>query len=272
MNTPIERYGIREQRKAEAPVDVHVEEIGIQGFTYVDGGFSATEIQDLKSRLDRMMSIQAAEAGGEEVLKQISESNTVRALLAYDDIFLDIVRTPTILEICKRLLGDYFILMLQNATINPPSREGHHQSAYHRDLPYQHFVSSRPLAINALLCLDPFSAETGSTFILPGSHKIEAFPSDGYVRKMEIPTVAPAGTFIVFDSMMYHCAGINTSPNARYAVNTCYTLPILKQQISLPALLNGKWSEDEELAKLLGYRSEPPRSVRAWRQSRNSKY
>lgn len=272
MNTPIERYGILEQRTAETPVDVHVEEIGIQGYTYVDGGFSATEIQDLKLHLDRIMSIQAAEAGGEEVLQRIGESNTVRALLAYNDIFLDVIRAPKILEICKRLLGDYFILMLQNATINPPNRRGHHQSAYHRDLPYQHFVSSRPLAVNALLCLDPFSAETGSTFILPGSHKIEAFPSDSYVRKMELSTVARAGTFIVFDSMMYHRAGINRSAEARYAINTCYALPILKQQISLPALLKGKWSDDTKLAQLLGYQSEPPHSVQEWRQNRLSRY
>ena len=39
----------------------------------------------------------------------------------------------------------------------------HHQSAFHRDLPYQHFTSSRPIAINALFCADEFTNENGAT-------------------------------------------------------------------------------------------------------------
>jgi len=268
METEVTRYGVKEQQTANTKLDVHLEEIRVFGYTILDSGFDHVALADFKSRLDNILARQSAEAGDDGVLASIGERNTARALLAYDETFLKLALHPQIQEICRRLLGEYFILMLQNATINPPNEERHHQSAYHRDLPYQHFVSSRPLAVNALLCLDPFSRDTGSTFVLPCSHKAEAFPSDDYVRKMELPITAPVGSFIVFDSMLYHRAGLNISENHRYAINLCYSLPILKQQISLPALLGGKWSENAALARLLGYESEPVHSVLEWQQQR----
>jgi ectoine hydroxylase-related dioxygenase (phytanoyl-CoA dioxygenase family) len=268
MESNFSRYGIREQHPAEKWLDVHLEEIAIQGYTVLDSGLSVAELADLKTSLDRILNQQADEIGGPDILANIGEGNTVRALLAYDDAFLKLALHPTIQEICQRTLGPYFILMLQNATINLPSQQRHHQSAYHRDLPYQHFVSSRPLAMNALLCLDAFNAETGGTYVVPGSHKVEAFPSDSYVSKSEQAVVAPAGHFIVFDSMLYHRAGINVSTQSRYGINICYSIPILKQQISLPSLLQGKWSDDPQLARLLGYDSEPPSTVVEWRRRR----
>jgi len=51
----------------------------------------------------------------------------------------------------SKLIVGKFILNQQNG-INPPG-ETCNQSAWHRDLPYQHYVSSTPLTINALLCM-----------------------------------------------------------------------------------------------------------------------
>ena len=92
---------------------------------------------------------------------------TARCPLVYDEAFLALAAQAGVLALCRELLGDYVILMQQNGVINP-SGQRHTQLAYHRDLPYQHFVSSRPLAISALFCIDPFTAETGATTVIPG--------------------------------------------------------------------------------------------------------
>lgn len=261
-------YGIKEKRVDKDALDVHVQEIQLIGHTVLEPQEPADRLAVWRDSMDRILQQQAAESGGVDALRRIGEADTIRALLAYDGSFLDVATDARVIEICKRLLGDYFILMLQNGVINQPAQQPHHQAAYHRDLPYQHFVSSRPLAVSAVYCLDAFESENGPTMFIPGSHKMEAFPSEDYVEKMQRSVYAPAGSFIVFDSMLFHRAGNNRSKSARRAINNVFVLPILKQQIVLPAVLNGKWSNDPWLARLLGYDSDPPRSPAEFRARR----
>ena len=172
-----------------------------------------------------------------------------------------------LLRLCRLVLGEYVQLMQQNGVVNRPS-ENHPQRAYHRDLPYQHFVSSRPLALSALFCIDPFRVETGATTVLPASHLSERFPSDDVATSLETPIEAAPGAFIVFDSMLFHRAGVNRSGRPRRAVNQVFTVPIIAQQISLPAALQGRFADDPELARLLGYGAAPAASVAEWRERR----
>jgi ectoine hydroxylase-related dioxygenase (phytanoyl-CoA dioxygenase family) len=159
------------------------------------------------------------------------------------------------------------VLMQQNGVINPP-RQPHTQLAYHRDLPYQHFVSSRPLAVSALLCLDPFRLDNGATTVIPASHKVEAFPSAEVAAHLDTPVTAEAGSFIVFDAMLFHRAGSNQSDRPRRAVNHVYAVPIIAQQLSLPDALGGRYADDPTLAELLGYGVRPSTSVLQWRERR----
>jgi len=262
-------YGIREQSATAAVADEHAEHVRIIGFTVVDGGFSSEEIGDFSARLDALLERQARSAGG-DALAEIGEQETVRCCLAFDDVFLGLATNPRVLAVCKRLLGEYFVLMQQNGIINPPRRQ-HTQTAYHRDLPYQHFVSSRPLAISALFCIDPFTVENGATVMLPASHKHEEFPSDAVVRTLERPIEAPAGSFLVFDSMLFHRAGANVSTSPRRAVNQVFALPFVAQQIAFPDLLGGRYSDDPALARLLGYGSGPVRTLDEWWARRRAK-
>ncbi len=45
-------------------------------------------------------------------------------------------------------------------------------------------------------------------------------------------------------------------------------LPLLRQQIVLPAVLGGERAVDRGLPRLLGYESNPPRGVEEWLDSR----
>jgi ectoine hydroxylase-related dioxygenase (phytanoyl-CoA dioxygenase family) len=160
--------------------------------------------------------------------------------------------------------------MQQNGIALSP-QSSHRQSAYHRDLPYQHFVSSRPLAINALLALDDFNTANGATLVIAGSHKVEGFPSDDVIKRLERPIEVKAGTYLVLDSMTYHRGGTNTTGVPRRAVNNVYVLPFLKQQIVLPRLLAGKYRDDPALARLLGYDSDPPANFEEWWAGRDKR-
>jgi ectoine hydroxylase-related dioxygenase (phytanoyl-CoA dioxygenase family) len=264
----IARYGVREQTQTHSLAESHAEQVRIVGYAVVETALPSEDLKRLRDSLDAMIGRDEADAGGRETLARLGEADTVRAPLVADPQFLDVATHGLILAIVRALLGEYVVLIQQNGIINRPDVESHRQAGYHRDLPYQHLVTSRPLAVSALLCLDPFEPETGCTHVLPGSHKIDAFPSDGYVERMEQPVSAKPGSYIVMDAMLYHRAGFNRSGGARRAVNNVYALPIVKQQIVLPALLAGRWSDDAVLARLLGYESDPPRSVAEYRARR----
>jgi hypothetical protein len=47
-----------------------------------------------------------------------------------------------------------------------------------------------------------------------------------------------------------------------------YTLPLIKQQISFPKILKGRFSDDPFLGKFLGYESESEESVVEFREKR----
>jgi len=164
-------YGIVERSADESDAARLAGRIRLVGYAVMPGGFSAAAVTDFGDRLDRVMARQVEEFGGPERMAAIGDTLTARCPLVYDDAFLALAAHPDLLALARELLGGYVVLMQQNGVINPP-KQGHTQLSYHRDLPYQHFVSSRPLALSALFCIDPFRLETGATTVIPASHRI----------------------------------------------------------------------------------------------------
>jgi len=261
----LKTHAVREFHENGDQFDLYAEEIRNVGYTVVQSDFSADELQIIRQKIDDIYQLQVREIGGELALKRINDANLARCLLGYDDYFLNLAAHPSIISVAQRLLGEKFILMSQNGIINRPADE-HYQVTWHRDLNYQHFVSSRPLGLSALCCIDEFAEETGGTWLIPASHKSEKFPSFEYVRRHERLMSAPAGSILLFDAMTYHRSGINRSDRPRRAVNHIYTLPLIKQQISLPHMLGGKFSDDPFLRTFLGYDSQTGASVQHWRE------
>jgi ectoine hydroxylase-related dioxygenase (phytanoyl-CoA dioxygenase family) len=168
----------------------------------------------------------------------------------------------------EKILVSYFILHLQNGIINMPNEE-HHQSSWHRDLPYQNWTSSEPLACNVYCCIDDFNSETGGTYMLPFSQQFNSAPSIQYMEKYAAQVNAPAGSVILFNSMMFHKAGYNKSKDkTRRGINQMYVKPIISQQIDLPRFLNGKYADDEFLSMLFGYKTQLAKSVSEYRSQR----
>jgi len=255
------RYGVIEQTISNTEVEQACESIRHLGYGIIDGGYEPAWLASFSEVFDRALERHYSEHGGSESLRAIDEHNTIRLPLAHEPMFLELAANGRILEICDRLVSGYVVLNQQNGIINPPRAERYNQGAWHRDLPYQHFVSSRPLAINALFCLDPFTIENGATRVLPASHRQEAFPSDCFVEAQAATIAAPAGSFIILDCMMFHSGGVNTTEKPRRAVNHVYSIPLIRQQIDLPGALGEHFVTDGKLRKLLGYDVRTPGSV-----------
>lgn len=269
MSTRIPRYGVSHQTQSENVVEHAVEEIGLVGYTVMPGAYSPGRMSELSTAFDRALD-RTYERYGRAFLERIDEHLTIRAPLAIDRTFLDLAMNPTVIEICSRLMG-YVTLNQQNGIVNPPHMQRYNQGAFHRDLPYQHFVSTQPLAINALFCLDDFTSDNGATYVLPASHKTEAFPSDTAVSSLQAQVTAKAGSFIIMDCMLFHSGGINRTATARRAVNHVYSRPFLRQQIDLPALLGPDFTGSREIRQLLGYDTRSAQDIAAFYDARRAK-
>lgn len=264
---PVSAYGVREFNRPASDKDRIIEEIHILGYSVVPDVLIEEELQTIRDKLDQIHEVQLKELGDEQALAQINEKDLIRLLLAYDDYFVGTATNPIVLGVVGGLLGDYYVISQQNGIMNRPDRQNY-QTSWHRDLSHQHFVTSRPLAISALFCIDDFSEETGGTYILPASHKVESFPSQEFLEHNQQCISAKAGSVVIFDSMLYHRAGLNRSDHIRRGLNHFYTLPFIKQQISIPEALQGKFRDDPFLYKFLGYASDPGKNVMQWRNTK----
>jgi ectoine hydroxylase-related dioxygenase (phytanoyl-CoA dioxygenase family) len=262
-------YGVRHSTTVSGEAEIQAEEVRLTGFTLIRGIIASSDVADARQELDRLYEAQVKECGGIDRLRGINDADIVRCPLSGSRIFLDIAVTPRIISALKILLGEYFILQQQNGVINRPA--DHYQRAWHRDLPYQHFTSSRPLAISVLVFLDEFSVETGGTLVLPASHKAESFPSEDYILAHQTQVAGTPGDAVMFDSMLFHRAGVNQSNNIRRGLNHVYALPFLNQQISLPQALGPGFTEDPSLQRFLGYETAPASSAFEWRKKRLDK-
>lgn len=263
---PLQSFGVSEQAAVSNELERCLEELSILGFAVLENVLSVPELKTARERIDAVYARQAEEFTAEE-MSGINEAFMARLPLSYDEYFATLLKREVVLDVMRAILGKYFILHLQNAIINMP-KQAHHQNSWHRDIPYHDFTISRPLAIGALYCIDDFTEETGGTIVLPFSHQIERMPSDTFIQNHAFQVTAKAGSVLLFDSMLFHRAGYNSSERIRRGVNHMFTSAILKQQINIPEALEGRFGDDPSLRTLLGYDVVPAKSVREWRAGR----
>ena len=252
-------YGVLLRAEIKEDIDLLVEEIVRNGYTILSSGFTEKEISSIATSFENYRSAYLKDHGL-EFLEQINEQHMLRApIVNGDNLFQEVAFHPKLMRLISRLIKGDFYLNQQNGVINPGSTE-YSQGRWHRDLPYQHWTSSSPLAINALYCVDDFTSENGATKVIPGSHKFAEFPSDSFVETHAIQVDAKAGDFIVLDCMIYHSGAHNFTKEERRGLNHVYSIPLLAPQISLPDAMDYS-SLSPERRKLIGFGYPIPRSV-----------
>ena len=245
--------GVIDQAKGASEFELAIEEITRDGYTILEDVLCDSDLEFLTSGdLERIYEAQCTEIGGHERMLEIGEDGSVKHLYYYDPLYAQLLKKELPVSIAKHFLGEKISLYLQNAILNSPGVENP-ASVWHRDLPYQHYVSDSPLAITTLYVIDEFTPQTGGTWVLPGSHKFGEFPSEAYVSKHRHQLSAPAGAAIVFDSMLYHQAGYNQSTGMRRSIGQTFTVPIIRPQMNSPALLEGRYSDDAFLNMVFSY-------------------
>lgn len=262
QNSPIpaqQAYGVLKKDSWSDPLDHAADQIRRLGYAIIESGFTAAEITQISREFNETRARYTAQWGVEH-LAAIDEHNSIRLPMALSPgPFRKLAFNSAVLSLVGKLIEGQFILNQQNGVINPAGQR-YNQGFWHRDLPYQHYLSSVPLAINALYCVDDFTSENGGTWVLPATHKTAEYPSDAYVNTHAVQVHAKAGQYIVLDCMAYHTGGSNISASDRRAVNHVYTIPYIKQQIRIPGNVD-ETGLDAQQQRLLGIGMTTPQTV-----------
>ncbi len=265
-------YGVLETETVLDDLSLNVEQIRNLGYSTLDSNFSDAEINEIRARSLKLAE-KYLEIYGHHDLKALGESNSFRAPGLIDPFLFEVAAHAKLLELISRLITGRFYLNQQNLVINPPLSKNYEQLKYHRDLPYQHYVSSRPLAINALYAVDDFTVENGATYVIPASHKAEKFPSEKYLASAQTQIVVKAGTFLILDCMLYHAAAPNISMSERIGLNHVFSSVMFSPQINWEtAIAERNLSLTSAISSLLGLEFNSPKNVNEYLKTRKVKY
>lgn len=262
-------YGITKSSNTSSREEEILEELKLNGYSIIENYLDKEECKKLSVRLEKVYAEQE-NAFGKENLIEIQELNTCRMPFLYDDYFAEILSDSWVVNLFETYIEGQLILHLQNGIINRPKKE-HHQTSWHRDLPYQNYVTSEPIGLNAFYCLTDFNIDNGGTILLPFSHRMESFPSNNYVAKHAVQVDVPMGSLLLFDSFVYHKAGNNTSAEVRYGVNHLYVRPLLKQQVDISGVIEDWSNFTIKQQELLGRNFAVPKSVEDFRTQRQNR-
>jgi hypothetical protein len=223
--------------------DRYTQELAERGYFMVRQGFTSTDIQDMKARLEDIVRGQYAKDGRrfqadtesgryEDVEKSEmgyrgpNVAYRKIADLEYDDVLLGKLQSRWVRDLCARFLGPVTSVM-RVTMMDKPARGGT-PLPWHQDVSLDWPTTVQPeLAI--WFSLDEASAASGSLQVIPNSHRHgvigrgHLLPSElesQYAPDSQILTVeTQPGDVLFFHAALLHRSGINVSDAQRRAIN-----------------------------------------------------
>jgi len=248
-------------------------ELAQQGFSIVRQAFNPDYTNALSLAMDRSYEV----CRDVQIANGVDEvtDGTVHHLLATgESLYLDVLEQifgSSINDAIHSFFHGMSILNSFGGVINLPAKPSY-VANIHRDVRFH--TNGFPLMLNLLIMLDDFTLQNGATYLLEGSHKIAAKPSEEAFFDKAERAVGKRGDMLLFDSNLWHAAGINTSAQKRRAITITLSKPFMKQQLDYPRALGfevvAKMSD--ELKQALGYFSRTPTSLQEWYQKPQDRF
>jgi len=153
-----------------------------------------------------------------------------------------------------------WILLNYGAVLNPPGYRAY-TARPHRDV--RAFTPGYRLSLNMLVMLADFTPRTGGTWILSGSHAVEAMPTAEAFSAGAEQIVGQAGDVVLFDSLTVHAAAPNHSDAPRRALTLCLGRPFMKPQMDWPRYLPQTFQAtmSEEVRQMMGFNARVATSL-----------
>ena len=196
----------------------------------------------------------------------LDTEGTLHHLVGQGDSFLEFIdRLAPLVPHFEAHFDGPFILNSFGGNILRASAS--YASAIHRDV--RTYSRELPLLLNSLLMLDDFTVRNGATMMMTGSHlDCPGRPSDEAFAARAEAAIGHAGSLLVFDSNLWHAAGVNTTALPRRSVTPMFSRPMVKPQFDHPRAIG--YARMDSLSELqrqvLGYYSRIPATLEEWYQ------
>ncbi len=136
----------------------------------------------------------------------------------------------------------------------------------HRDI--RTFTGGLKMMIQMIVLLDDFTEENGATYLLTGSHRQDVKPEAEEFYQKADRAIAKRGSILLFDSNLWHAAGVNNTDTQRRVLTLSFTKPYMKQQLDYPRFLGYEYGDalGEDLRQILGYNARVPANLHEFYQ------
>jgi hypothetical protein len=190
---------------------------------------------------------------------------TLHHLPCAGDVFLELLDADHGQAIVQSFFDGPYILNTYGGVLNLPN-DASYVARVHRD--QRTFSGDLHLMAQILVMLDDFTAANGATYLLTGSHRHAERPSDEEFFRDAVRATGAAGSILVFDSNLWHAAGVNRTDRPRRALTLAFTRPFMKQQLDYPRALGYERGDafSPALRQLLGYNARVPVTLDEWYQ------
>ena len=195
----------------------------------------------------------------------VGTAGTVHHLPCAGGVFLELLEQDHGQAALQSFFGAPYILNTYGGVLNLPNDESY-VGRVHRD--QRTFSGELHLMAQILVMLDDFTEENGATYLLTGSHRQADQPAADVFFRDAVRAVAPAGSIVVFDSNLWHAAGVNRTTKPRRALTLAFTRSFIKQQLDYPRALGQERERtlSPQLRQLLGYNARVPATLDEWYQ------
>lgn len=193
--------------------------------------------------------------------------NTVHHLIGQEQSFMDCLNEYEKLD---PYLECYFEgkYILNSFGGNMLSKGFSYANNIHREL--RSFSGSLPLMLNTLLFLDDFTYDNGATWLMHRGHIQSDKPDEDDFMKQAFQVTGRSGSVAVWNSNLWHRAGVNSTANPRRSVTPEFTKPFMKQGFDYTQFVTEETSS--WLKQALGWNSRTPATLEQWYQTADNRY
>lgn len=246
------------------------EELSDQGYIILSNYFEKDFVDRLIRDLDQWMTISdniRKRNGLGDVMAGVAHQ-----ILGRDDSMADLIRMLPWDSTLKDYFHGPYILNSLSGVKNIPNDQNayEHVRTFHRDV--RTYSGKFKLMINVLIMLEDFTVANGATEVIPGSHNNKNRPEQSELEQNAKTLLGSAGTAVLFDSNVWHCAAPSIDQSPRRAVTITYSRPFMKQQIDFCKLVGPDFSPNPEVMQVIGFRSRVPESHSDWYQPSQDRF
>ena len=257
-------------------IDAALFQTQTRGYVILPDVIPRSLVDSLASSVDTLQREDTKKYGA-EFLYRIGQEGFVINVGDRGEPFEQLLKERPVIGVVDALLGeDAFLYLFQGVVVPPGGGLGAFPWKWHCDL-YHILVEigdrSFIPGVNCLFYLDDVDSQNGATWIIPGSQGLleEEVPCQepSFMNGCAIQVQATAGSVVLFNPLLWHCAGANRTNKPRRAVKMLMIRDWIMPQMDYVRSLRPEVLArlDDGALRLLGHRSRIARSFEELRET-----